>query len=88
MRIEDEAAAVETVARRATVAVTRAAQTQREVRERFAAVAHRGGAAAAIPLFADRIRRARLSARFAAIGWQPARSAPAGNRGQVHFPAR
>src|SRR5262245_61982275 len=49
MRVEHEAAAIETVQRRAAVAVTNAAQGQREVRERVAAIAHGGRTAAALP---------------------------------------
>ena len=40
MREEHEAAAIEAVARRATVAIRRAAQREREVRELLAAIAH------------------------------------------------
>src|SRR5688572_14725414 len=50
VRIEDESAAIETIARSATVAVARAAQAERECRQRLAAVLHRRGAAAAIPV--------------------------------------
>src|SRR6478735_8505611 len=49
VRVEHQAAAIETIARRAAVAVARAAQRQREFRQRLAAVAHRGRAAAAVP---------------------------------------
>src|SRR5688572_2527925 len=49
MRVEHEPAAVETIARRATVAITRALQRERELRERFAAVAHVRRATAAVP---------------------------------------
>src|SRR6187399_3390676 len=50
VRIKHQAAAVETIERRAAVAVWRATQPEGEIRERLATIAHAGCTTCAIPL--------------------------------------